>query len=125
MKKQGLYILLLVTGLFAAFTVGFFLGRNSSPNELHINPLTLAVPTTVPETTAAPSVTFPIDLNIAGKEELMLIPGVGEVTAQRIIAYREKNGPFLTLDELGNISGIGKTRLEELKDYLCIGGQMP
>ena len=48
----------------------------------------------------------------------MALPGIGEVFAQRILTYREKNGPFASLDELGNVPGIGPARLEELKDYL-------
>lgn len=125
MKKQGLYILLLVTGLFAAFTLGFFCGRNSDRQPMTLEAPALSTPTTVPETTAAPAVTFPIDLNTATKEELMALPGVGEVFAQRILSYREKNGPFESLEDLENVPGIGEKRLEELKDYLIIGGQMP
>ena len=125
MKKQGLYILLLVTGMFAAFTVGFFAGRNSDRQAIHLETPALSTPATVPETTAPPAVTFPIDPNTATKEDLMALPGIGEVFAQRILTYREKNGPFETLEDLGNVPGIGPGRLEELKNYLIIGGQMP
>lgn len=125
MKKQGLYILLLVTGLFAAFTLGFFSGRNSDRQAIQFEVPSLSTPTAVPETTAQPAVAFLIDLNTATQEELMALPGIGEVFAQRILTYREKNGPFASLDELGNVPGIGPARLEELKDYLIIGGQTP
>lgn len=125
MKKLGLYILLLVTGIFAAFTVGFFCGRNSDRQTIQFEVPALSAPTTVPETTAPQPVSFPIDLNAATKEELMALPGIGEVFAQRILTYREKNGPFDSLDDLGNVPGIGQARLEELKDYLIIGGQTP
>ena len=122
MKKQGIYILLLVTGLFAAFTVGFLIGRNANRQTLRFENLSPSAFTTAPETTAAPEITFPIDLNTASREELMALPGVGEVFAQRILAYREANGPFGTIEELGNVEGIGEKRLEELKDYITLGG---
>lgn len=125
MKKLGLYILLLATGLFAAFTLGFFTGRNADRQTIQFEVPTLSTPYTEPETTAPPAVIFPIDLNTATREELMALPGIGEVFAQRILTYREKNGPFTSLDELGNVPGIGPARLEELKDYLITGGQTP
>ncbi len=125
MKKLGIYILLLVTGLFAAFTLGFFSGRNGNRQPLRFEVPSLSAPTTVPETTAVPAVTFPLDPNTATREELMALPGIGEVFAQRILTYREKNGPFESLDDLGNVPGIGPGRLEELKEYLIIGGQTP
>ena len=108
MKKPRLSILIAVTLLFAVFTLGFFLGRNGShgsvelsvPASMQTSPpqTTLPEPTT-PETVA---VTFPIDINRADTEQLTALPGIGEVLAQRIIAYREENGSFLSTDELKN-----------------------
>lgn len=122
MKKQGIYILLLLTGLLAAFTLGLFAGRNANRQSLHFENLSPSAVTTVPETTAAPQIQFPIDVNAAGKEELMALPGIGEVLALRILAYRDANGPFQAIDDLGNVEGIGTKRLDELKDYITIGG---
>ena len=79
---------------------------------------TLPEPTT-PETVA---VTFPIDINRADTEQLTALPGIGEVLAQRIIAYREENGSFLSTDELKNVEGIGEKRLEAIVDLITIGG---
>lgn len=123
MKKQGIYILLLVTGLVAAFTIGFYVGRNTDRQTILYESLSpSAAVTTVPETTAAPQIQFPIDLNTATMEELTALPGIGEVLATRILKYREENGPFETIDALCNVSGIGEKRLEELKDYITLGG---
>jgi competence ComEA-like helix-hairpin-helix protein len=50
----------------------------------------------------------------------MRVPGIGEVYADRIIAYREQYGNFETLNELTNIKGIGEKRLEKWSTYLII-----
>jgi len=59
-----------------------------------------------------------INVNTATKEELTLLPGIGDVYAERIIHYREDHGKFTEPDELLNISGIGERRLEQIKPYI-------
>ncbi len=68
----------------------------------------------------SPQISFPLDLNTATKEQLMAVPGIGEAYADRIVAYREENGDFVSLDELLNIKGIGEKRLESFSQYLEI-----
>jgi competence protein ComEA len=60
----------------------------------------------------------PIQLNTATTEQLQTIPGIGPVTAERIIQYREENGPFRSVDDLDAVSGIGPKRLEQLRDLV-------
>ena len=57
----------------------------------------------------------PVPLNSATAEQLDTLPGVGPVTAQKIVAYRQQHGPFTSLDALDAIPGIGPARLESLK----------
>ncbi|MBW7867772.1 MAG: helix-hairpin-helix domain-containing protein [Brumimicrobium sp.] len=64
---------------------------------------------------------FPLDINYASIEDLMLIKGVGIKTATSIVEYRQENGYFNTMDELLGIKGIGPATLEKLKEYLFIG----
>lgn len=61
-----------------------------------------------------------INLNTADRERLMALPGVGEVLAERIIAYREANGPFARPEDLLNVSGIGEKSYGKLADYITV-----
>jgi competence protein ComEA len=58
----------------------------------------------------------PVHLNTATLEDLDALPGVGPVTAQKILAYRQEHGAFASIDELDAIPGIGPARLEQLKE---------
>lgn len=55
-------------------------------------------------------------VNTATVDELVMLPGVGEAIAERIINYREENGPFASLADLDEISGIGPAMLEEIAE---------
>jgi competence protein ComEA len=56
-----------------------------------------------------------VSLNAATQAELESLPGIGPATAQRIIAHREENGPFQSVDELDDVSGIGPALMERLR----------
>ncbi len=64
--------------------------------------------------------TFKININIASKSELMELDGIGEVTAQAIIDYRDKNGSFKSIEEIKNVSRIGEKSFEKIKDKITI-----
>lgn len=61
----------------------------------------------------------PVHLNTATIEELDALPGVGPVTAQKIVDYRDQHGAFTSVDELDAIPGIGAARLEQLRDLVA------
>lgn len=61
-----------------------------------------------------------INLNTATLKELDSLPGIGEELGKRILAYRESNGNFSSIEELTKIKGIGQKTLEKLKDLVII-----
>ena len=124
MKKASMAIIA-VTLLFSIFTLGFFLGRNSNRSTVSVSysgtvPTKQTDPTTPSET--APAVVFPLDLNTATAEELTMLPGIGQVLAERVVAYRQEQGPFESVAQLGNVEGIGDKKLEAILEFVTIGG---
>jgi len=74
-----------------------------------------AAPTTAPGQPAAP-----VNLNTATLEQLDALAGVGPVTAQKILDYREEHGGFGSVDELGQVPGIGDVRLASLREQVRV-----
>ncbi len=65
-----------------------------------------------------------ININTADKETLMTsIKGVGEKRAEAIIDYREQNGPFKSVDDLAEISGIGQTIVDDNRENLTVSDE--
>ena len=60
------------------------------------------------------------NINSATKIELIQLPGIGDTTADKIIAYREEHGGFSSIEELMNVPGIGQTKFESLKDLISV-----
>ena len=61
----------------------------------------------------------PVHLNTATLEQLDALPGVGPVTAQKILDYRQQNGGFASVDELDAVSGIGPARMDQLRELVA------
>lgn len=73
--------------------------------------------------TSASSVSSPsikMNINTAKAPELENLPGIGPSLAQKIIDYRQANGPFLSIEDLLNVSGIGPAKLDQIKDLISI-----
>ncbi|WP_252226973.1 helix-hairpin-helix domain-containing protein [Caldicoprobacter algeriensis] len=61
-----------------------------------------------------------VNINTADEATLDTLPGIGPSKAKRIIEYREQNGPFKSIEEIKNVSGIGDKTFEQLKDLITV-----
>jgi competence protein ComEA len=62
-----------------------------------------------------------VNINTASASELAAINGLGEVKAKAIVAYREQNGPFKSVDDLKEVKGIGEQMLAKLRPQITLG----
>jgi competence protein ComEA len=94
-------------------------------------PLTDGTQVVVPKQGAAPAGTVPgesgggstsglVNINTASATEFETLSGIGEVLAGAIVDYRTENGPFASVDDLENVSGIGPATLEEIRDQVTV-----
>lgn len=70
---------------------------------------------------SAPLLLAAVNINTATAEELKALPGVGPSKAAAIVAYREQNGAFKSVDELRNVKGIGSGILAKLREEATVG----
>lgn len=117
--KKSLWILVGITAAFACVLLGFFLGRNTGHNYIPTNNSKSPVTSEKSDNTQdTPNSDGKININTADKRQLMLLDGIGETTAQKIIDYRTENGNYKTIEDLMNVNGIGQKKFEQIKDKI-------
>lgn len=62
-----------------------------------------------------------VNINTATVAELDTLPGIGPSTAEKIVEYRDSNGPFATIDEIMSVSGIGPAKYEQIEAFITVG----
>lgn len=128
MKNKVSVLLAVVTALFVGFTLGLFVGRNSGSGTvtLAVSPQMQTAPTTAAtaaaETVPDETVSFPVNINTADVDTLTALPGIGQVLAERIVAYRRQNGSFRAIEEITKVEGIGEKKAEAILDLITVGG---
>lgn len=70
---------------------------------------------------SSPAPAEKVNLNTAGVDELVTLPGIGKAYAERIVEYRQKNGPFKKVEDILNVRGIGEKTFDRIKDRLTLG----
>ena len=72
---------------------------------------------------AETTLTGVVNINTATVEQLEMLPNVGEVKSLAIVQYRKQHGPFRSVDDLVQISGIGDRALEQMRSYCVVEGR--
>ncbi|HEV8121440.1 MAG TPA: helix-hairpin-helix domain-containing protein [Candidatus Polarisedimenticolia bacterium] len=72
-------------------------------------------------TPQAPPSAEKVNINSASADQLTALPGIGPSYAQRIVEYREKNGPFKRVEDILNVRGIGEKTFERIRERITIG----
>ena len=71
-----------------------------------------------PQSSSKPMASAALNINTATTADLQKLPGIGAATAERIVEYRQKNGPFKKVEELMNVRGIGEKSFLKLKPLI-------
>lgn len=125
MKNERLLPLFALTFVSVMFVSGLLWVQAAihTPLQMQQHPLA-SVHSSLTVTSVRNSVpdTKRVNINTATAEQLQTLPGIGPVLAKRIIAYRREHGPFGSVAELINISGIGEKKLESIWDLITTGG---
>ncbi len=109
--------MILLTAAFLS-ALAFFTVRDKPV--MQTNDYTVAVERSVPAEEIVPE-RQPVDINTAAAADLQQLMGIGPVLAQAIVDYRAEHGPFASVEELLEVSGIGEAKLDNIRNDITLG----
>lgn len=112
MRRANGWILAMALAAFAAL----FLWSHRS----ELVPARRLAPIATVEGAAIEDGGYLLNLNTASEADLVTLPGVGEVLAARIVAHREANGAFSSVDALDDVEGVGTKTIDELRRFVTV-----
>lgn len=121
-KHRGFCQLILLTIVGCAFFFGFLVWNHRKAPWRYEESFCTTQPLRHVQVSLSATGQSLVNINTATAEQLQTLPGIGPALAQRILAYREENGPFTAAVELSNIPGFGISRLEDILGYVTTGG---
>lgn len=110
----------LLTGILLSGTIYLIVIRITLPSNFAILRTENEIELTAPSPQSVSSNKGKININTAMLEELINLPGVGDSKANAIIDFREKYGPFETIDELLYVPGFGEALVLSIKEYIIV-----
>ena len=119
--RKSLYVLITSALFFIGLISGVFIGKNTASTQIVLNPSS-GNSSSSSASQKDPDNLGKVNINIATKDILILLPGIGEAKAARIIQFREEYGRFTSVDDLIYIDGFSYTTIEELRPYITVGG---
>ena len=128
MKNTALHPLLFTVILFSVFMIGILVGRlvpfgaGASPNSAGLFDVSAVNTDTHPELDPNVFSSGKLNINAASKEDFTLLPGIGETLAERIVAYRQQNGMFSSINDITHVKGIGADTFSKISQYITVGG---
>ncbi len=121
-KSHRLFLLFVLFVMSCGLVLLFVVGTEEQLEPYAVTRVSIPSAATASPDSASASVseTPRVNINTASAAELDALPGIGEVLASRILAYREVNGPFPDIGALRAVDGIGDKTLEELAPYIFV-----
>ena len=117
--KKSLFLVFSICLLFLFLLVGIIIGRHTNTDYVT---LTTQADNSINTQDVALENLGKLNINHATSDELQTLNGIGEVLAERIVAYRLENGPFVSVYDLMNVEGIGEKTIREISDCIYVGG---
>ena len=114
MEKSKIAPLVVATALCVTLIVGIAIGHKTGKY--------LPQKNTVPTVDEESQPIGKLNINEADAQDFLILEGIGPVAAQRIVDYRNENGPFQKIEDIKNVKGIGDVTFSKIADYITTGG---